>query len=80
MDGRVKTEWSEIGLELRRHGWTATKVAAHMNLPRSTVRRWFEHNAEPGFHAGQQLLSLHRRVCQSVAARITPAWRSENCM
>lgn len=82
MDGWLvrQTDWKEIGMELRRHGWGATRVAEHLNLPRSTVRGWFEENAEPGYHSGMQLIRLHNLVVSFRASTIRPAWQATNCL
>lgn len=79
MDGGL-INWQEIGLELRRHGWGASRVAEHMNLPRSTVRKWFEDSAEPGYHSGLQLIRLHNRVVIFRRVESVQAWRTANCL
>jgi alkyl sulfatase BDS1-like metallo-beta-lactamase superfamily hydrolase len=71
--------WAEIGMELRRHGWTPTRVAEHLNLPRSTVRTWFERGAEPSYHNGARLIRLHNQVIIG-RKKIVPSWQSANCL
>jgi hypothetical protein len=80
MDGGLKHDWTEIGHELRRHGWGVTKVAAHLNVPKSTVRRWFNDNSEPGYHVGRQVIRLHNQVCGFGRSKFLPAWQSVNCL
>lgn len=84
MDGRltnrglgIEVDWREIGLEFRRAGWGASRVARVLNLPRETIRWWFRTGAEPGYTDGLCLLRLHARVVckQRVAPKITFATR-----
>jgi hypothetical protein len=78
MDGSL-TMWAEIGLDLRRHGWGPSKVAAHLNVPRSTVRHWFNAGGTPLNQCGAQLISLHARiVCHQKDPK--PVWQAANCL
>lgn len=57
--------WREIGIDFRRMGWTAGRVAREMNLPRTTVNQWFLAGSEPNFSDGYRLITLYLRVCES---------------
>lgn len=73
MDGRVSgmgrlVDWSEVLLDLRRHGLTQTYVAKVLNVPRQTVNSWSA-GSEPAFSEGMRLVRLHALV---VEKRPTP--------
>lgn len=54
--------WQQIGLEFRRAGFGPSYIAKALNIPRETVRSWFERNVEPGYTDGHYLVRLHARV------------------
>lgn len=69
MDGGINdrglgltVDWREVGLDLRRAGFGPSMVARVLNLPRGTVRAWFEDNNEPSYTCGLYLIRLHARV------------------
>ena len=68
MDGDIglgiTVDWQEIGMEFRRHGWSVTKVARAINLPRDTVRAWFERGGQPRYVSGLCLLRLRSHVIE----------------
>lgn len=58
----ITVDWAAIGFELRRAGFGATKVAYCLNLPRATVRFWFERGGHPRYVDGLCLIRLHALV------------------
>lgn len=67
-----EVDWIQIGKDLAERGWNATRVANTLNLPRGTVRWWFEGYGEPKYTNGQAIMRLYVRV---VAAKpVRAAW------
>lgn len=57
-------DWFEVVIDLRRHGFGVTRIAAALNVPRQTVERWAYRGAEPGFSNGHRLLALWAAIVQ----------------
>lgn len=67
MDGSVgmgrMVDWAELLLELRKLGWSTTRVARTLNLPETTVASWMDRRScEPRFSSGLMLIRLHAKV------------------
>lgn len=52
----------ELVLDLRRHRWTLKRIAEAINVPISTLGRWFYESATPNFDDGRALVKLHEQV------------------
>lgn len=52
-------DWKEVLLDFVRWGWTLKGVARAINVPPSTLRRWWDDGSEPGFEDGRALVKLH---------------------
>lgn len=52
-------DWKGKLLDLVRWGWSLKGVAAAINVPPSTLHRWWNDGSEPRFEHGRALLKLH---------------------
>jgi len=52
-------DWKQVLLEFVRWGWKLAHVARAINVPPSTLKRWWYDGAEPGFEDGRALLKLY---------------------
>lgn len=52
-------DWKGLLLDFVRWGWTLKGVARAINVPPSTLRRWWDDGSEPHFEHGRALLKLH---------------------
>lgn len=55
-------DWKRALLDLKRWGWTLKGVAAAINAPPSTLKRWWNDGSEPRYEYGRALLKLHAIV------------------
>lgn len=62
----VSVNWREIGMDLRRCGWGASKISVALNVDRTTARGWTERGHEPRYSDGLLLLKLHARIVSGV--------------
>lgn len=62
-------DWKALLLDFVRWGWKLNQVAAAINVPDSTLMRWWNDGSEPRFENGRALLKLHeyarKRHCET---------------
>jgi len=59
----LRVNWSQVILDMKSAGKPYIRQALDIGLEASTLRRWLEGTAEPGFSNGHALLILHSKVC-----------------
>jgi hypothetical protein len=60
----VPTNCVELILDLRRARWKMIDIAKALNVPTSTLGKWFYESSKPNIDDGLALLALHRRVTE----------------
>lgn len=59
---RHRVVWTQVLADLRAAGVSGHRLAAIMNISRSTVQHW-ESGGEPSHSYGAAILEVHRRFC-----------------
>lgn len=60
-------DWFRVICDLSKAGWPESRIAAAINVPKSTLSGW-KQGAEPRYGDGQALLDLWSKETRSFAA------------
>lgn len=55
-------DWRNLLMDFVRAGWKLKQVADAINVPPSTLKRWWYEGSEPLYEDGRALRKLHRSV------------------
>ena len=50
--------WTEVCIDLKRHGYGPVRIAEAIGISRTTVQSWSNARCEPRWHSGTRLLHL----------------------
>ena len=67
LERETPVNFVEVILDLRRdpHRMKLAEIAQSINVPSSTVKKWFYGAARPNFEDGRALVLLHERITKS---------------
>jgi hypothetical protein len=55
-------DWHRLAMDFRRAGVTHAQIAEALNKRESTIRKWFNHGAEPNHSDGERLCAFYKVI------------------